>query len=59
MKEWIESIIVSIVYWSGFFVTYSHNAPKDNSLRGWAKAGFKAMLWLLFLPIDIIKWRKR
>lgn len=59
MNEWNLPIIVSIIYWTGFWVTYSHNTPKDGSWRGWTVAGIKSMFWVIFLPIDVFKWNKK
>lgn len=59
MNKWVLPIIVSTIYWAGFWVTYSHNAPKDDSWRGWVVAGIKAMFWVIFLPIDVFKWNKK
>ena len=58
MNKWVP-IIVSTIYWMGFWVTYSHNAPKDDSWGGWVVAGIKAILWVIFLPIDVFKWNKK
>ena len=48
------AIIVSLIYWVGFFTAYSILKPYDNSWRGWIIDLLLSIVWFITLPLYYI-----
>ena len=50
--EWIVTILVSLAYWTGFFVAYfTVFNPYDDSWRGWIKSLGLSVVWFITIPL--------
>ena len=50
--ECIVAILVSLAYWTGFFVAYFIVfKPYDNSWGGWAKSLCLSFVWFITIPL--------
>ena len=50
----IIAIVVSLIYWIGFFTAYSMFKPYDNSWGGWIKDAVLSFVWFITLPLYYI-----
>lgn len=50
--EWIVAFLVSLVYWTGFFVSYFIVfKPYDDSWGGWIKSAGLSAVWFIATPL--------
>lgn len=50
----VIAIIMSLIYWGGFFIAYSTFKPYDDSWRGWIIDLLLSIVWLITLPLYYI-----
>lgn len=48
------AMIVSLIYWGGFFIAYVTFKPYDNSWRGWIIDLLLSIVWFITLPLHCI-----
>lgn len=50
--EWIVATLISLAYWTGFFIAYSIVfRPYDDSWVGWIKSAGLSIVWFITIPL--------
>lgn len=50
----VIAIIISLIYWVGFFIAYCTFKPYDDSWKGWIKDLFLSFIWFITIPLYYI-----
>ena len=50
----ITVIVISSIYWIGFFAAYLMFKPYDDSWGGWIKDALLSVVWFITIPLKLI-----